>query len=99
MPPATLRETPALDSFTPLAEHQSQTPSTFFGTKPILHFHSTAVRVLVPRSQLAHLPIFSSAELSTAEEEQDGSIVEVVEAFVSSEYLYLPSGSRNILLT
>lgn len=84
MPPTTLREAPALGSFTPLAEHQSQTPSTFFSTKPILHFHSTAVRVLVPRSQVTNLPIFSPGGTS-AEGAENESVVEVVEAFVTSE--------------
>lgn len=85
MPPTTLREAPALDSFTLLADHQAQTPSTFFGTKPILHFHSTTARALVPRSQLAHLPIFATTEGSSSEEGENDSVVEVVEVFVSSE--------------
>jgi len=84
MPPTTIHEAPSLDSFTPLAEHQAQTPSTFFNAKPILHFHATAVRVLVPRSQLSQLPIFASIESTTTE---DGSSVEIVEAFVTSEYV------------
>lgn len=29
-----------IDDFTPLFEHQAQTPGTFFGAKPVLHLHA-----------------------------------------------------------
>lgn len=31
---------PKLEDFTPLSEHQEQTPTAFFGAKPVLHLHS-----------------------------------------------------------
>jgi nucleotide-sensitive chloride channel 1A len=34
-----LARPPQSDDFTPLSEHQEQTPSTFFPSKPVLHFH------------------------------------------------------------
>lgn len=83
MPPTTIRDAPALDSYTPLSEHQSQTPSTFFGTKPILHFHSTSVRVTASGSQEDNFPIITWN--LTEGEGNDSSVVELVEAFVNSE--------------
>jgi nucleotide-sensitive chloride channel 1A len=47
-----ISEAPALESFTPLEEHQERTPTTFFGGPPVLHFHSTGIRLLVPKDQL-----------------------------------------------
>lgn len=85
MPPTTIREAPALDSFTSLLEHQSQTPSTFFNTKPILHYHSTSVRAIGSRDHVGTLPIYSTSENN--ESDGESSIVELVEAFVTSEYV------------
>ncbi|KAK4501960.1 hypothetical protein PRZ48_007770 [Zasmidium cellare] len=31
---------PAVADFTPLSEHQAQTPGTFFGSRPVLHLHA-----------------------------------------------------------
>lgn len=92
MPPTTLREAPAIDSFTPLSEHQAATPSTFFGTKPILHFHATSARISVPRSQISSLPIFTDAGAQSSAESD--YLVYVVDAFVSSEYVTEDSQSQ-----
>jgi hypothetical protein len=35
-----LSQPPASDGFTPLDEHQSRTPGSFFDGKPVLHYHS-----------------------------------------------------------
>jgi chloride channel, nucleotide-sensitive, 1A len=101
MPPTTIRSAPALDSFTSLEDHQSQTPATFYGTKPVLHYHIIGAGVLITEGQMLKLPVFRSAnaagnggatgaESSTAGEGtlvQDGSHMGniVVDVFVSSE--------------
>lgn len=54
-----LQTAPTVGDFTPLVEHEAQTPSTFFGAKPVLHAHNTAGTILGPKRLLAddtHLP-------------------------------------------
>ncbi len=67
MPPTTLREAPALESFTSLAEHQSQTPTSFYSAKPVLHYHAVGARAIVSRDQVSKLPIFASTPESHAQ--------------------------------
>jgi nucleotide-sensitive chloride channel 1A len=97
MPLTTIRSPPALDSFTSLADHQAQTPSSFFDAKPVLHHHIVGARVLVPGDQTSKLPLFSaggaptdngtSSTISTGanEEEDQAQASAVVDVFVSSE--------------
>jgi nucleotide-sensitive chloride channel 1A len=46
-----ITEAPSQASFTALAEHQSETPATFFGSKPVLHHHSPNTVIVVAKSQ------------------------------------------------
>lgn len=97
MPPTTIRTAPSLDAFTALADHQAQTPTTFYGAKPVLHYHATGTRALASRDQLSKLPIFPSGARGQSEsrltetEAEAGAperlVVEVVDAFISSEYV------------
>jgi nucleotide-sensitive chloride channel 1A len=98
MPPTTIRTVPSLDEFTALADHQAQTPTTFYGAKPVLHYHATGTRALASRDQRSKLPIFPSGSDSQsgsrlagteaeAGESQRAVVVEVVDAFISSEYV------------
>jgi nucleotide-sensitive chloride channel 1A len=98
MPPTTIHSVPALDSFTALADHQSQTPTSFYGAKPVLHYHGVGVRALISQSQVSKLPIFTSSSdqqsTSASVEAGEGSPeaatkVEVVDTFVSSKYVIL----------
>ena len=98
MPPTTIHSVPTLDSFTALADHQSQTPTSFYGAKPVLHYHGLDVRALISQSQVSKLPIFTSSSdqqsISSNVEAGEGSPeapskVEIVDAFVSSEYVML----------
>jgi hypothetical protein len=61
MPPTTIRSAPALDSFTSLEDHQSQTPASFYGAKPVLHHHIVRAGVLIINDQRSKLPVFHSA--------------------------------------
>jgi nucleotide-sensitive chloride channel 1A len=92
MPPATIHAAPPLDSFTPLADHQSQTPDVFYGAKPVLHYHTVGAHALISRAQLSKLPIFSqrpdvASEAEAVEPERpDGTMIaEVIDAYISSE--------------
>jgi nucleotide-sensitive chloride channel 1A len=96
MPPTTIHSVPALDTFTTLADHQSQTPTSFYGAKPVLHYHGVGVRALIAENQVSKLPIFASPDgqqppgnaLEAAGESSSlVTKVENVDAFISSEYV------------
>jgi nucleotide-sensitive chloride channel 1A len=112
MPPTTIRTAPSLEAFTALADHQAQTPTTFYGAKPVLHYHATGTRALASRDQLSKLPIFpegadgqSESRLTETEAEAGAPerlVVEVVDAFISSEYVLcvpLPSPMFHFLIS
>jgi nucleotide-sensitive chloride channel 1A len=46
-----ISEVPTVESFTSLSEHQSQTPETFFGARPVLHYHSPSAKLVISKSQ------------------------------------------------
>jgi hypothetical protein len=50
-------EAPARDSYTLLSEFQAETPATFFGGTPVLHFQSSA-KVVISKSDLENNEIF-----------------------------------------
>jgi nucleotide-sensitive chloride channel 1A len=91
MPLTTIHSAPPLDTFTPLAEHQSQTPEVFYGAKPVLHYHAVGTRALVSREQMSKLPLFSPtpgegpSEAAEPETLDRAMIAEVVDAYISSE--------------
>ncbi len=89
MPPTTIRSAPSLDSFTSLEDHQSQTPTSFYGAKPVLHHHIFGASVLVASDQKSKLPIFDSATADVHEVVatiDNPSLVDVsVDVYVSSE--------------
>jgi nucleotide-sensitive chloride channel 1A len=100
MPPTTIHSAPALDSFTALADHQSQTPTSFYGAKPVLHYHGVGVCVLIAQDHLSKLPIFATPEgvqtgvnVEPPTEIVPGpapKVTESVDAFVTSEYVLAP---------
>jgi nucleotide-sensitive chloride channel 1A len=47
---------PQMDAFTPLEEHQNQTPGTFFGGKPVLHTKHSGLTLNIPQEQLRSHP-------------------------------------------
>ncbi|KAH8656572.1 regulator of volume decrease after cellular swelling-domain-containing protein [Tricladium varicosporioides] len=92
MPPTTIHNAPPLDSFTPLSEHQSHTPSSFFSAKPVLHFHGVGTRALAAGRHVSKLPIFADAPAQSneaVENDATAPCVEVVDAYISSENLTL----------
>ncbi|KAL2001846.1 hypothetical protein VTN02DRAFT_1137 [Thermoascus thermophilus] len=52
----TLRAPPATASFTPLAEHQSRTPASFYSAPPVLHYHGERCKVVILERDLAAAP-------------------------------------------
>jgi nucleotide-sensitive chloride channel 1A len=55
-----LRTPPVAASFTPLAEHQSRTPESFFTGSPVLHYHSDRCKVIVLESDLTAAPALNA---------------------------------------
>ncbi|KXH64085.1 hypothetical protein CSAL01_01332 [Colletotrichum salicis] len=87
MLPTTIRSPPSLGDFTPIEEHQSQTPASFFGGKPVLHFHLEGAKAWIPASQKGNLAVFP-ADVSTMASAPDGTTLreateELVEQHVS----------------
>ncbi|TAQ91272.1 hypothetical protein B7494_g424 [Chlorociboria aeruginascens] len=105
MPATIITTAPEIDSFTALADHQSQTPSTFYNATPILHHHVVGARALTPQSKVDAdlLPVFAKPANGTTgsaahangdgdietEGEEEVMAVEIVDIFVTSENLIL----------
>ncbi|CAH0058877.1 unnamed protein product [Clonostachys solani] len=89
MPVTTIRSPPSLEDYVPLAEYQSQTPETFIGGKPVLHYHLTGAKATIPKSQCGSLALFPSdsptAEQSSANGETEELVEQPVTVFVNSE--------------
>ena len=77
-----LDNSPKADDFTPLSEHEQQTPASFFGAKPVLHAHYEAMTLAVAAGQLQQDDAFRKFN-SRREEEED--LVDGVDVWVSSE--------------
>ncbi|KAK4197709.1 regulator of volume decrease after cellular swelling-domain-containing protein [Triangularia verruculosa] len=92
----TIRSPPSLGDYTPLPEHQAQTPSSFFDTKPILHYHGIGTKCWLSRSQLGKLPFFPTdltspptppeSEALSPESHSD-TVEQKIDVFVNSQNL------------
>jgi nucleotide-sensitive chloride channel 1A len=76
---------PKTDDFTPLQEHQEQTPASFFGAKPILYARYAGLTLSVPTSQLEQDAAFF--RFNAAIEGED-ALIKDVEIWVNSEYAH-----------
>ena len=98
MPPISIRVPPNLEDYTPLAEHQSQTPATFYGGKPILHYHGAGAKAWIPATQVGSLAIFprdsttapTEPELLALAEDSEELREQKVDIFVTSELVQMP---------
>ena len=77
-----LETAPKTDDFTPLQEHQEQTPTTFFGAKPVLYAQYSGLTLSAPASQLEQDTAFSKF---SSERDGEDALVKHVDIFVSSE--------------
>lgn len=76
---------PTLEDFTPLSEHQQQTPGSFFGGKPVLYLRCPISSVRISRDDLELQPVIANLrheELSSENEEQ--VTFEGIDVWVSS---------------
>ncbi|OWY45975.1 hypothetical protein AA0120_g9676 [Alternaria tenuissima] len=81
-----LDNAPKADDFTPLSEHQSQTPTSFFSAKPVLHAHYEGMTLVAAADQLKQDAAFSKFS-SRREGEED--FVDGIDVWVSSENVVL----------
>ncbi|XMA16087.1 hypothetical protein WAI453_008878 [Rhynchosporium graminicola] len=95
MPPTTIREAPREDTFTTLTEHQTQTPSTFYNAKPVLHYQKNRIRVVASMDQIENLALLGRAE---GENGNLRDTVQTLDVWISSENLtlYNPSLSTGL---
>jgi hypothetical protein len=79
-----LSSAPNPSDFTPLQEHQEQTPSTFFGSKPVLYARYADLTLSLQTSKLQADPAIGKFAAEEDEGTED-SLVKGVEIWVSSE--------------
>lgn len=95
MLPTTIRSTPSVGDYTPLDEYESQTPESFVGGKPVLHYHIVGAKAWLPKTQCGNLAIFpaDASEAPTGPEadqinrEGEQLVEQKVDVFVNSEYV------------
>lgn len=73
---------PQASDFTPLQEHQEQTPETFFGAKPVTYANYSGVTLSAPASQLHEDPVFARFSTTT---DGDDTLIQHVDIWVTSE--------------
>jgi nucleotide-sensitive chloride channel 1A len=78
-----LDKTPKAEDYTSLQEHQEQTPTTFFGSKPVLYARYAGLTLSSPASQLQQDAAFFRFN---AENEGEEALIKDVEIWVNSEY-------------
>ena len=92
-----IHDAPLLSSFTPLSEHQSQTPTSFYTGKPVLYHHCPNAKLLISERELHSSPALSKLSLEApngtsagedgAEQAREVAIEELA-IWVTSEYAY-----------
>lgn len=82
----TIGQAPSIADFELLSEHQSRTPGTFFGGKPILHLHSPASKIRIHAADLASQPDFTALTANNGSH-SDAEVVEIssLEVWVTSQ--------------
>jgi nucleotide-sensitive chloride channel 1A len=74
---------PKTEDYTPLQEHQEQTPTTFFGSKAVLYAHYSDLTLSAPASKLSIDSAFSAFK-TTPEEGSEDALIKDVEIWVAS---------------
>ena len=91
-----IHEAPLETSFTPLSEHQSQTPESFYSGPPVLYYHSPSAQLVILESELTNSPALSRlADTSSTngvtvngegeEEHEQEKVIEGIDVWVTSE--------------
>lgn len=86
-----INQPPAPDAFTSLAEHQSQTPGTFFGGKPVLHYQCASCSLVLfnePEATASTFPLLrGGTSLANGDDIESPAtkVIRDVEVWVGSE--------------
>lgn len=87
-----ITERPTIESFTPLSEHQEQTPVAFFGSRAVLHAYAPEARLVVQNADLFSQPLLQAlgdpTQTSTGESRDaaiDNAVIENLEIWVTSQ--------------
>ncbi|KAI7162701.1 hypothetical protein KC349_g1865 [Hortaea werneckii] len=84
----TVTQKPQVEDFTPLDQHQEQTPQSFFAAKPVLHLQSPRATVAISKEDAEKNADFG--HLGSREEEEAESIsFKNIDVWVTSRYLVL----------
>ncbi|KAK4239369.1 hypothetical protein C8A03DRAFT_42978 [Achaetomium macrosporum] len=102
----TVRSPFALSDYTPLSDHQEQTPESFYDGKPVLYYHATGAKAWIPKSQRGKLPFFpadlssepTAPENSALNGQTEENVEQKVDLFVNSQNLsiFCPSAECGI---
>jgi len=83
----TISAAPTSRDFTPLSEHQEQTPGSFFTGKPVLHLHCPSAKIRILNAQLTSRPDFAALNDGHDAGDGDGEVViSSVDVWVTSRY-------------
>ncbi|KIW07314.1 uncharacterized protein PV09_02164 [Verruconis gallopava] len=93
MPLEIVTECPQQDQFTPLSEHQEQTPSVFFGAKPVLHHHAAGVKLAVRRSEFGQSEALQQLDPSPGDATED--LILETDVWVTSKNVILYSSKAS----
>ena len=91
--PTTLRSPPSVSVYTPLTEHETRTPASFYEGPPVLYYHKVAGRAYLSKGNQDKLPWGSSPSTASSSGDEawpvmgDDSVEQVVDIFVGSEYV------------
>lgn len=78
---------PAPESLTLLSDFQSETPSTFFGERPVLHFHSKS-QLLISKSDLEDNEVFQKLTKDSQFDWTDDSDASTLETAIPEVEIY-----------
>lgn len=81
-----VQEPPKAEDFTPLQEHQEQTPSTFYGAKPVLYAQQSDLTLSVTVAELRGDATFSRFHVDVEGDDSAG-LIKNVGAWVNSEFV------------
>ncbi|KAJ6438247.1 benzoylformate decarboxylase [Purpureocillium lavendulum] len=91
----TIRTSPSVEDYVPLAEYESQTPESFADGKAVLHLHVAGATIQAPKAQSGNLAIFP-ADAAPAEDAQANGesaaeplMEQKVDVYVTSENFVL----------
>ncbi|GAB1733967.1 hypothetical protein NU195Hw_g822t1 [Hortaea werneckii] len=83
----TVTQKPHVEDFTPLDQHQEQTPQSFFAAKPVLHLQSPRATVAISKEDAEKNADFG--HLASREEEAESISFKDIDVWVTSRYLVL----------